>query len=74
MTITYVSLGASKSSGAKVGAYTFHGKPNQQWEFEMVSGAAAPSAQPAQVPQATPSYPIYPRIDPHHPAGPQGAR
>jgi len=33
-------LGESKSAGAKVGVYEFHGKPNQQWDFVPATGAA----------------------------------
>jgi len=42
-------LGESKSKGAKIGAYAFHGKKNQCFEFIFVGGEA-PSAAPLTQP------------------------
>jgi len=41
--------GDSKSSGAKVGVYDFHGKPNQQWDFIPAASVGAPAKGAATV-------------------------
>jgi len=58
------SSGEKKSAGSKVGVYDFHGKPNQQWDFIPVSGAAT-STGPAPVAHAATAAPLYPTADPY---------
>jgi hypothetical protein len=44
--------GDKKEPGSKVGSYNFHGKPNQQWEFDIAEGVYATSPPAAAAVQA----------------------